>query len=358
MTLLKEKDYGTPKIESDNNVTGYIDGIEITVPEGTSIMRAAAMVGIDIPSLCASDNMDAFGSCRLCIVDFEGRKGFGYPSSCTTPLSKGMKVKTKNGHLKSLRKDLLEMYISDHPLDCNTCSADGDCDLQTQADNHNLLNNNQLVASKYDFKDGCTHLDAEVDASNPYFNFDPEKCIVCSKCVRACNEVQGTFALSVDSRGFESTIKPGVSDNFFDSECVSCGACVQACPTGSLIEKSVAEKGMPNETVLTTCAYCGVGCSFKAEVRNNDVVRMVPYKEGGANNGHSCIKGRFAWGYAKHKDRLSKPLIRDDINDDRQEVEWDEAIRFAARRLNEIQNEYGTNSIGGITTSKPPNAEA
>ena len=358
MTLLKEKDYGTPKIESDNNVTGYIDGIEITVPEGTSIMRAAAMVGIDIPSLCASDNMDAFGSCRLCIVDFEGRKGFGYPSSCTTPLSDGMKVKTKNARLKSLRKDLLEMYISDHPLDCNTCSADGDCDLQTQADDHNLLNNNQLVASKYDFKDGCTHLDAEVDASNPYFNFDPEKCIVCSKCVRACNEVQGTFALSVDSRGFESTIKPGVSDNFFDSECVSCGACVQACPTGSLIEKSIAEKGMPNETVLTTCAYCGVGCSFKAEVRNNDVVRMVPYKEGGANNGHSCIKGRFAWGYAKHKDRLSKPLIRDDIKDDWKEVEWDEAIRFAARRFKEIQNEYGTNSIGGITSARTTNEEA
>ena len=358
MTLLKEKDYGTPRIESDNNVTGYIDGIEITVPEGTSIMRAAAMVGIDIPSLCASDNIDAFGSCRLCIVDFEGRKGFGYPSSCTTPLSNGMKVKTKNSHLKSLRKDLLEMYISDHPLDCNTCSADGDCDLQTQADDHNLLNNNQLVASKYDFKDGCTHLDAEVDASNPYFNFDPEKCIVCSKCVRACNEVQGTFALSVDSRGFESTIKPGVSDNFFDSECVSCGACVQACPTGSLIEKSLAEKGMPNETVLTTCAYCGVGCSFKAEVRNNDVVRMVPYKEGGANNGHSCIKGRFAWGYAKHKDRLSKPLIRDDIKDDWKEVEWDEAIRFAARRFKEIQNEYGTNSIGGITSARTTNEEA
>ncbi|GIT37395.1 MAG: hypothetical protein Ct9H300mP6_12630 [Gammaproteobacteria bacterium] len=141
MTLLKEKDYGTPRIESDNNVTGYIDGIEITVPEGTSIMRAAAMVGIDIPSLCASDNIDAFGSCRLCIVDFEREeKGvLGFPSSCTTPLSNGMKVKTKNSHLKSLRKDLLEMYISDHPLDCNTCSADGDCDLQTQADDHNLL---------------------------------------------------------------------------------------------------------------------------------------------------------------------------------------------------------------------------
>ncbi len=358
MTLLKEKNYGTPKVTSDNTVTGYIDGIEISVPEGTSIMRAASMVGIDIPSLCASDNLDAFGSCRLCIVDFEGRKGFGYPSSCTSPLNNGMKVITKNNHLESLRKDLLEMYISDHPLDCNTCSSDGDCDLQTQADNHDLLKNNHLLPSKYTFDDSCNHLGADVDSSNPYFNFDTEKCIVCSRCVRACNEVQGTFALSLESRGFESKIKPGIAENFFDSECVSCGACVQACPTGSLIEKSVVEKGMPNETVLTTCAYCGVGCSFKAEVKNNDVVRMVPYKDGKANKGHSCIKGRFAWGYAKHQDRIMKPMIRDKITDDWKEVEWEEAIQFTAKRFKDVQSQYGINSIGGITSARTTNEEA
>ena len=358
MTLLKEKNYGTPKVTSDNTVTGYIDGIEISVPEGTSIMRAASMVGIDIPSLCASDNLDAFGSCRLCIVDFEGRKGFGYPSSCTSPLNNGMKVTTKNNHLESLRKDLLEMYISDHPLDCNTCSSDGDCDLQTQADNHDLLKNNHLLPSKYTFDDGCNHLGADVDSSNPYFNFDTEKCIVCSRCVRACNEVQGTFALSLESRGFESKIKPGISENFFDSECVSCGACVQACPTGSLIEKSVVEKGMPNETVLTTCAYCGVGCSFKAEVKNNDVVRMVPYKDGKANKGHSCIKGRFAWGYAKHQDRIMKPMIRDKITDEWKEVEWEEAIKFTAKRFKDVQSQYGIDSIGGITSARTTNEEA
>ena len=358
MTLLKEKNYGTPKVTSDNTVTGYIDGIEISVPEGTSIMRAASMVGIDIPSLCASDNLDAFGSCRLCIVDFEGRKGFGYPSSCTSPLNNGMKVTTKNNHLESLRKDLLEMYISDHPLDCNTCSSDGDCDLQNQADNHNLLKNNHLLPSKYTFDDSCNHLGADVDSSNPYFNFDTEKCIVCSRCVRACNEVQGTFALSLESRGFESKIKPGIAENFFDSECVSCGACVQACPTGSLIEKSVVEKGMPNETVLTTCAYCGVGCSFKAEVKNNDVVRMVPYKDGKANKGHSCIKGRFAWGYAKHQDRIMKPMIRDKITDEWKEVEWEEAIEFTAKRFKDVQSQYGIDSIGGITSARTTNEEA
>ena len=149
--------------------------------------------------------------------DFEGRSGFGYPSSCTTPLTDGMKVVTQNSELSVFRKDLLEMYISDHPLDCNTCSGDGDCDLQDQAKGHDLFEDNKLTQSKYSFDNGCNHLGSDVDQSNPYFDFDPDKCIVCSRCVRACNEVQGTFALSIESRGFESKVKPGISDNFFDS---------------------------------------------------------------------------------------------------------------------------------------------
>jgi len=358
MTLLKEKDYGTPPVKSEKTVTGFIDDIEVTVPEGTSIMRAASMLDIDIPSLCASDNIKHFGSCRLCIVDFEGRTGFGYPSSCTTPLSEGMRVKTQNSEMTKFRKDLLEMYISDHPLDCNTCASDQDCDLQDQADIHGLLENNQLTESKYSLDNGSNHLGLDVDQTNPYFNFDPEKCIVCSRCVRACNEVQGTFALSIESRGFDSKVKPGISENFFDSECVSCGACVQACPTGSLIEKSVEEKGMPNKTVLTTCAYCGVGCSFKAEIKDKEVVRMVPYKGGSANKGHSCIKGRFAWGYANHQDRIKRPLIRESIDEPWEEVSWDKAINFAAEKFKKIQKDHGVNSIGGITSARTTNEEA
>ena len=150
------------------------------------------------------------------------------------------------------------------------------------------------------------------DESNPYFTFDPSKCIVCSRCVRACEEVQGTFALTIDGRGFDSRVSPGMSESFLDSECVSCGACVQACPTATLIEKSVIEIGQPEHSVVTTCAYCGVGCTFKAEMRGEEVVRMVPYKDGKANHGHSCVKGRFAWGYATHKDRILKPMIRDE----------------------------------------------
>ena len=157
--------------------------------------------------------------------------------------------------------------------------------------------------------------------------------------MRACEEVQGTFALTIDGRGFASHVSAGQDEGFFESECVSCGACVQACPTATLIEKSIIDHGQPEHSVVTTCAYCGVGCSFKAEMKGDQVVRMVPYKDGGANEGHSCVKGRFAWGYATHKDRMLKPMIRDRITDPWREVSWEEAIGFAARRFEAVQTE-------------------
>jgi formate dehydrogenase major subunit len=244
----------------------------------------------------------------------------------------------------------MELYISDHPLDCLTCSANGDCELQDMAGAVGLRE------VRYGF-DGENHLDLEVDSSNPYFSFDPSKCIVCSRCVRACDEVQGTFALTIEGRGFDSKVSTGPGENFLDSECVSCGACVQVCPTATLMEKSVIEHGQPEHSVITTCAYCGVGCSFKAEMKGNQLVRMVPYRDGQANHGHSCVKGRFAFGYATHPDRVLKPLIRDKTSDAWREVEWDEAIAFTANRFETIQAEYGRKSIGGITSSRCTNEE-
>ena len=174
--------------------------------------------------------------------------------------------------------------------------------------------------------------------------------------MRACEEVQGTFALTIEGRGFASKVSAGGTD-FLDSECVSCGACVQACPTATLMEKTVIEKGQPEHSVVTTCAYCGVGCSFKAEMQGNEVVRMVPYKDGKANHGHSCVKGRFAWGYATHKDRILKPMIRAKITDPWREVSWEEAISYAASEFKRIQAKYGRDSIGGITSSRCTNEE-
>src|SRR6195952_4009901 len=199
MSLIQETDFGTPRSKSETMVTLTIDGQSITVPEGTSIMRAAMEAGTQIPNLCATDMVDAFGSCRLCLIEIEGRAGT--PASCTTPAMQGIVVHTQTERLKKIRKGVMELYISDHPLDCLTCSANGDCELQDVAGAVGLRD------VRYGYE-GENHLDGCKDESNPYFTFDPTKCIVCSRCVRACDEVQGTFALTIQGRGFGSKVSP------------------------------------------------------------------------------------------------------------------------------------------------------
>jgi formate dehydrogenase major subunit len=348
MALLQEIDFGTPPVASDKTITLTIDGQSVTVPEGTSIMRAATDAGVKVPRLCATDMLNSFGSCRLCLVEIEGRAGT--PASCTTPVAAGMKVHTVSDNLRKLRRGVMELYISDHPLDCLTCSANGNCELQDAAGEVGLRE------VRYGYE-GANHLDDAVDTSNPYFQYDPSKCIVCSRCVRACEEVQGTFALTIAGRGFESRVAAGMGEQFLTSECVSCGACVQACPTATLIEKTVVDLGQPEHSVITTCAYCGVGCNFKAEMRGDTVVRMVPWKDGKANHGHSCVKGRFAWGYATHPDRILKPMLRDAITDPWREVTWEEAIERVATGFRQIQDAHGKDSIGVITSSRCTNEE-
>src|SRR6201995_5695576 len=317
MLSIVELDFGTPKKKSEKQIALSIDGFDVTVPEGTSVMRAAATIGINIPKLCATELLDAFGSCRLCLVQVDGMKG--YPASCTTPVTDGMKVTTQNRKLGEIRRGVMELYISDHPLDCLTCPANGHCELQDMAGAVGLRE------VRYGYN-GANHLDAPKDTSNPYFTFDASKCIVCSRCVRACDEQQGTLALTIQGRGFDSKVSPSQNESFLDSECVSCGACVQACPTATLTEASLIRSGQAEHSAVTTCAYCGVGCSFKAEMRGEELVRMVPYKDGQANRGHSCVKGRFAGGYATHKERILKPMIRAKVTDPWKEVSWGEAI--------------------------------
>ena len=343
MNPTREPDLGTPASTASETVKIEIDGLPATVRAGSTILRAARESGVDIPKLCATDNLKPFGSCRLCLVEIEGRKGF--PASCTTPVEPGMKIRTQTDALADLRRNVMELYISDHPLDCLTCSANGDCELQDMAGAVGLRE------VRYGF-DGENHLEADIDDSNPYFSFDPSKCIVCSRCVRACDEVQGTFALTIEGRGFESKVSASVSEKFIDSECVSCGACVQACPTATLMEKSIIDNGQPEHSVLTTCAYCGVGCSFKADMKGDQVVRMTPYKDGGANQGHSCVKGRFAWGYATHKERVLNPMIRESTDDPWKIVSWEEAIGYTATRFKELQEKHGRKAVGGITSSR------
>ena len=359
MRSIAETDLGTPASKSTKAVTLNIDGFQVSVPEGTSVLRAAASIGINIPKLCATEMLDAFGSCRLCLVQVEGMKG--YPASCTTPVAAGMKVTTQNAKLGDVRRGVMELYISDHPLDCLTCTANGHCELQDMAGAVGLRDvrygyqGENHVYAKQDGK--ANPLFAPKDESNPYFTFDPSKCIVCSRCVRACEDVQGTFALTIQGRGFASKVAASQDQSFLDSECVSCGACVQACPTATLSEKSLIAKGQAEHSIVTTCAYCGVGCSFRAEMQGEQLVRMVPNKDGHANHGHACVKGRFAIGYATHPDRITTPMIRAKISDPWREVSWEEAIAHVAAEFKRIQARYGRFAIGGITSSRCTNEE-
>jgi len=343
-----QADFGTPESKADASVTLTIDGRDITVAEGTSVMRAAFEAGIKVPKLCATDSLESFGSCRVCLVEIEGRRG--YPSSCTTPVEAGMSVTTQSDQLAKIRRGVMELYISDHPLDCLTCPTNGDCELQSTAGEVGLRD------VRYGFA-GENHTQLEKDESSPYFTFDSSKCIVCSRCVRACEETQGTFALTISGRGFDSRVSVGAESDFLSSDCVSCGACVAACPTATLTENSIIDHGIPEHSVTTTCAYCGVGCGFKAEMRGQEVIRMTPWKDGKANEGHACVKGRFAFGYATHKDRMTEPMIRDSIDEPWKKVSWEEALSFASGRLRGIQDKYGTKSIGAISSSRCTNEE-
>ncbi len=327
-----------------NTVNIEIDGKNLTAYENTTILNAAKDAGIIIPSLCASKELLPYGACRLCAVEMIGKKGYVY--ACSVYASNGMKIKTYSNKLFSLKRTLMELYLSDHPNDCLTCSKNLICDLQNWAAYFGLR------SIRYR---GKSHLLAAADESNPYFRFDPSRCIVCARCVRACREVQGNFALTVIKRGFDSVIKAG--DNFLNSECVSCGACVKTCPTGALIEKTVVNHGKAGSAATTTCGYCGVGCSFNVEYKGNNIVRMMPNDKSLSNYGHSCVKGRFAWGYVQSGDRLKTPLLRNSLNEPFKEVSWEEAVFFAAKKFKEIQSKYGVKAVGGISSSRCTNEE-
>ncbi len=349
MALIKETDYGTPASAAEETVTLTIDGAPVTVPAGTSIMRAAMELGTEIPKLCATDiagrirllpalpGRDRGARRHPCLLHHAGRGGHGgaYRNAASAPAAP-----RRDGAVRlRLSARLLIWIPSSATTSCSAWRARSGC------------------ARSATRPEVCTHLAAPKDASNPYFTFDPSRCIVCSRCVRACDEVQGTFALTIAGRGFGSRVVASMDEGFLGSECVSCGACVQACPTSALLENAVIEQGLPEHSVVTTCAYCGVGCTFKAELRGEEVVRMLPYKEGKANHGHSCVKGRFAWGYAMHRERILHPMVRERITDPWREVSWDEAIGRVASEFKRLQAQYGKDAIGGITSSRCTNEE-
>ena len=312
-----------------------IDGRSITADTHDTVLTAARKAGVTIPSLCASHHLAPFGSCRLCLCEVEGQNGT--PASCTMPVHDGMIVQTDTERLRRMRRNILELYLSEVPTGCKPSDA-----------LYALVHAAGLTKVRYDI--GSDRVPFR-DASNPFFTFDNGRCISCARCVRACDEIQGTFALTMIGRGFEARPVAGNGSGYGSSNCVSCGACVKECPTGALLETSIIRSGPPTQTVRTTCAYCGVGCAFDAGVRNGRVVSMAPADDGPSNLGHSCMKGRFGWEYIYAPDRLRTPLIR---RGDRWEaISRDAALDRVAQEFLRLTTAYGPDAVATISSIMP-----
>lgn len=325
---------------ADANIRLTINGRRVTAAPDDTIYMAARKVGISIPSLCVSHQLAPHGSCRLCLCEVEGQSGT--PASCTTPVRDGMVVRTDSASLNRHRHNIVELYLSEHPEDAPLPGA-----LQELA--------LALGVKQVRYPDHTRQKRADVrDESNPFFNFDNAACISCARCVRACDEIQGTFALTMVERGFDARPMAG-GGSFAASNCVSCGACVKECPTGALQEKSVARSGQPANIVRTTCAYCGVGCSFDAGVRDGHVVSMVPADDGPSNAGHACMKGRFGWSYIEAPDRVRKPLLRE--GDRWVQISWRTALDRLAEEFTRIKRAHGPDALAVISSSRGTNEE-
>ncbi len=327
-----------------NAINVIIDDKPVKAQLGQTILEAAKNAGIKIPTLCAFEHLKPYGSCRLCVVEIEGKKGFF--TSCTTVVQEGMVIRTYSDEINKIRRNIVELYLSEHNFDCTTCANNLRCELQEAA---SLVGIRQV---RYDTK---TQIKNIKDYSNPYFEFDSSKCILCARCVRACEEIQGNFALTILARGYESYINPGLSD-FINSECVSCGTCVKACPTGALIEKNVIRMGSGNTFTKTTCGFCGVGCHVIVESKANTIVNIVG-DDNGPNQGHLCVKGRFAWEFVNSNDRIKKALIREKITDEFKEVSIEEALDFAVNKFLQIKEKYSKYALAGLASSRCTNEE-
>jgi formate dehydrogenase major subunit len=325
-------------------VSVKINGREVTVKEGTTILQALRSAGSDVPTLCYSDQMKPYGACRTCLVEVEGGKPV---ASCHTPVREGGSYRTHSQLLTRLRRNITELIVSDHPLECLDCTANGRCDLQ------DLAQDVGLRTPRYE--DPRTH-NPPRDDSHPFIKLEMDKCIGCALCVRACDEVQGSFILGMEGRGYDTKVIAGNDTGFEEALCVSCGQCVLVCPVAALEEPGTREHGLPDRTVTTTCSYCGVGCSLDVNVKDGRVVNIEPTRDGSANLGHACVKGRFAHQFAHADDRLTTPLIRKDDGGFR-EASWEEALDLIASKFTEIRDDHGPEAFASISSSRCTNEE-
>ena len=333
------------------SLTAYINDKEYAIREGDTILRFVRRhLGQDhVPTLCDAPNLDPFGSCRVCSVDVALVKNgpSKVQASCHTPVMANSYIYTDSERITRLRKNIIELVLTDHPLDCLTCEVNNNCELQTVAA--------RVGIRDVRYPEGKNHLDKKKDLSHPYMTSDFSKCINCFRCVRACDEVQGEFILSMAGRGFDSHIVKGFEQSFFESDCVSCGACAQACPTSAISDVFESKSIQVDEKIRTVCTYCGVGCNLEVAVVNNKVKSIQAPYDAEVNQGHTCLKGRFAFSFYNHPERLRTPLIRKD--GELVPATWDEAYDYIESKLTTIKNEYGPDYIAGISSARCTNEE-
>ena len=329
----------------------YINDLPFEIADGETILSFVRRhINNDtIPTLCDAPNLDPFGACRVCSVDVALEAGGKTKTlaSCHSPVTANSYIYTDTDNVHRLRKNIIELVLTDHPLDCLTCEVNGNCELQDVAA--------QVGIRDVRYPEGENHLHYEKDRSHPYMTSDLSKCINCYRCVRACDEVQGEFILSMAGRGFDSKIIKGIDDSFMDSDCVSCGACAQACPTSAISDVFQSKAVTSAEKTRTICTYCGVGCNLEVSTRNGEILSIQAPYEAEANQGHTCLKGRYAFKFYNHPDRLKSPMIKK--NGKLEEVSWDEVYDHLANKFTQIKEEHGPDAIAGISSARTPNEE-
>ena len=331
--------------------TAFINNIAHPITPGETLLsfiRREADTSL-VPTLCDAPNLDPFGACRVCSVEVALVKDGPVKTmaSCHTPVAEGQYIYTSTPSVQKLRKNIIELVLTDHPLDCLTCEVNGNCELQTVAA--------QVGIRQVRYPQGENHLDKSKDLSHPYMTSDLSKCINCYRCVRACDEVQGEFVLSMAGRGFDAHIVKGLDQTFMDSDCVSCGACSQACPTSAISDIFQSKSVQATESTRTVCTYCGVGCNLEVASTNGEILAITAPYDAEVNQGHTCLKGRFAFKFYDHPERLDAPMIkRDGVFE---KVSWDEVYDYITGKFKYYKETFGPDSMAGISSSRCTNEE-
>ncbi len=323
-----------------------INGRDVRFDEGQTVLEVCRDNEIYVPTLCHDERLKPYGGCRLCLVEVEGmRKPL---TSCTTPATDGMVVNTESALLSRLRKNTIELLLSNHPNECMTCEASGECSLQEMA---------YMYSADIDRYQG-ERWELPLREDNPFITFEPNKCIVCGRCTRICNEVVMAGTIDLTGRGFTAMPDTAFSKPRSLQNCEFCGQCVSACPTGALTNRKMRGHGRLSDTsqVKTTCSYCGTGCNFFLRVKDGKVVGVDSDYDAPVNHGNLCIKGRYGYDFIHHKDRITSPLIKQ-ADGSYKEAGWDEALDLIAERFTKIIKEHGADSVGGFSSSRCSNEE-